>query len=144
MKNMKYRIIAVLLALTTLVVAIPTTAFAVGEDAETEATGGQENVNQITSRETPEYLEVSDGYISVKVSTSNGGFYVGTEEGDVIIKSDNDKHLMYNDSDFDTSFTTFRVTKAGQVTDYIFGRSYDHLGVESSEATRASHAVRSV
>ena len=135
MKNMKYRIIAVLLALTTLVVAIPTTAFAVGEDAETEATGGQENVNQITSRETPEYLEVSDGYISVKVSTSNGGFYVGTEEGDVIIKSDNDKHLMYNDSDFDTSFTTFRVTKAGQVTDYIFGRSYDHLGVESSEVS---------
>ena len=88
--------------------------------------------NNIISNTTSEYIEMSDGYISAKVSVKNGGFWVGTAEGDVITKTDDDKDLMYNDSSFDTSFTSFRVKKGNEVQDYIFGRSYAHMGIESS------------
>jgi hypothetical protein len=133
MKHLTLRILAVLVAFLAMAASLPWTAFASGIEMQAEATGTQTGAGNISKKDTPEYLEMSDGYISVKVSTKNGGFYVGTAEGDVIIKSDNDKDLMYNDESFDTSFTSFRVTKNGKTTDYIFGRDYSYMGVETSD-----------
>lgn len=79
-----------------------------------------------------DYLEVDDGYLSIKVSTKNGGFLIDTLEGDKINKSDNNKFLLYPDENYDTSFTSFRVTRGFEVRDYIFGRSYGFLGMDSS------------
>ena len=75
MKHFTYKIIAVLLALVTLVAAVPSAAFAVEVEEQTESTGGENSTGGITTRETPEYLEMDDGYISVMVSTKNGGFH---------------------------------------------------------------------
>ena len=39
----------------------------------------------------PNYIELSDGYLSVKVSTKNGGFLIDTVEGNQLKKSDDNK-----------------------------------------------------
>ncbi|WP_409968919.1 S-layer homology domain-containing protein [Bengtsoniella intestinalis] len=83
----------------------------------------------------PDYLELNDGYLSVKVSKDNGGFLVDTVEGDKTLKSDDNKYLLYPDELYDTSYTTFRVVQEGVATDYIFGRSYGFLGIDSSNVT---------
>ena len=81
----------------------------------------------------PDYLEISDGYLSIKVSKKNGGFLIDTVEGNQLKKSDDNKFLLYPDDHFDTSYTSFRVTRGGEVKDYIFGRDYGFLGANSSE-----------
>ena len=83
----------------------------------------------------PGYAEITDGYLSVKVSKKNGGFLIDTVEGNQLKKSDDNKFLLYPDEKFDTSYTSFRVTRGGVVKDYIFGRSYGFLGADSSEVT---------
>ena len=80
----------------------------------------------------PNYIELSDGYLSVRVSRENGGFLIDTVEGNQLKKSDDNKNLLYPDSDFDTSYTSFRVKRGGEVKDYIFGRDYSYLGVTTS------------
>ena len=75
---------------------------------------------------------MDDGHLKIQVSQSNGGFYIGTLEGDKLTKSDNNKNLLYPDESFDTSFTSFRVTRDGKRSEYIFGRDYSYLGLESS------------
>ena len=139
MKNIKNRIISAILAIFMLVSALPMTVFASNIAAKTGNAENKNGAGSIQWSDTPEYLEMSDGYIKVKVSVKNGGFHIGTAEGDVIAKSDDNKNLMYNDSDFDTSFTTFRVTRNGKTEDFIFGRSYAHMGLETS----AVHIYRS-
>ena len=83
----------------------------------------------------PGYAEITDGYLSVKVSKKNGGFLIDTVEGNQLKKSDDNKFLLYPDEKFDTSYTSFRVTRGGVVKDYIFGRNYGFLGADSSEVT---------
>ncbi len=83
------------------------------------------------------YLELNDGYLSVKVSKSNGGFLVDTVEGDKLNKSDNNKYLLYPDENYDTSFTSFRVKRGATTTDYVFGRDYSFKGIETSEVVVA-------
>ena len=74
---------------------------------------------------------LSDDYISVSVSKSNGGFAVRTVEGDRLKKSDNNKDLLYHDGAYDTSFVSFRVN--GE--DYLFGGKYaDSSGVDVTQA----------
>jgi hypothetical protein len=80
----------------------------------------------------PNYIELSDGYLSVRVSRENGGLLIDTVEGNQLKKSDDNKNLLYPDSDFDTSYTSFRVKRGGEVKDYIFGRDYSYLGVTTS------------
>ena len=80
----------------------------------------------------PNYIELSDGYLSVRVSTKNGGFLIDTVEGNQLKKSDDNKFLLYPDSDFDTSYTSFRVKRKDETKDYIFGRNYGFLGLSSS------------
>ncbi len=78
--------------------------------------------------------ELSDGAIKVAVSGKNGGFVIRTEEGDSLIKSDNNKDILFHSEDYDTSFTSFRVTdQDGSVKDYLFGGDYGFLGMASSE-----------
>lgn len=81
------------------------------------------------------YVELNDGYLSVKVSEKNGGFLVDTVEGDKLNKSDNNKFLLYPDENYDTSFTSFRVTRGGRTKDYIFGRNYSFLGLGKNNIT---------
>lgn len=93
------------------------------------------------------YLELNDGYLNVKVSRKNGGFLVDTVEGDKLNKSDNNKYLLYPDENYDTSFTSFRVTQEGVTRDYIFGRDYSAQGIETSDAVvtkTADNAISAV
>ncbi len=79
---------------------------------------------------------LSDGAIQVVVSDDNGGFIVRTEAGDSLIKSDDNRDLLYHREEYDTSFTSFRVTKRdGTTKDYIFGGDYGFLGLASSAVT---------
>lgn len=111
-----YKIISFALALTVLLCAVPMQTLA----AAANAVG---------------YAEISDGYISVKVSEKNGGFLIDTVEGDKLNKADNNKFLLYPSDNFDTSYTTFRVKRDGKTEDYIFGRSYGFLGKNTSGVT---------
>ena len=114
MKTIK-RILSVILVLTMLTGMLPLNIIA----AETEDNSG--------------YMELSDGYLSVKVSKKNGGFLIDTLEGNKLKKSDDNKFLLYPDEDYDTSYTSFRVTRNGKTNDYIFGRDYGFLGLSSSD-----------
>lgn len=95
---------------------------------------------QIFADSSNSFEELNDGYISVKVSEKNGGFLIDTVEGDKLNKSDNNKFLLYPSEDFDTSYTTFRVTRGGDVKDYIFGRSYGFMGLDSSNVTLSKNS----
>lgn len=79
---------------------------------------------------------LSDDYISVSVSKSNGGFAVRTVEGDRLKKSDNDKDLLYHDGAYDTSFVSVRVN--GE--DYLFGGKY--AGSSEVAVTQANGVIK--
>lgn len=117
MKKVMKRIFAFILCASLLLGAVP---------ASTQAASTEESLGCI---------ELNDGYLSVKVSTKNGGFLVDTAEGDKLNKSDNNKFLLYPDEAYDTSFTTFRVTRDGKTKDYIFGRNYTFLGLGQNDLT---------
>lgn len=123
MKKILVKILTVTIAVLTLAAALPLNMLADGSAVgATDATVSG-----------PGYIEVSDGYVKIQVSEDNGGFYVGLVEGDKLTKADDNKNLLYPDSDYDTSFTTFRVKQGGQTRDFIFGGDYSHLGLETSE-----------
>jgi hypothetical protein len=76
---------------------------------------------------------ITNKYITLNVSEKNGGFYVNTDKGDKLNKSDDNKELLYHSGEYDTSFTSFEVTyKDGSTKDYLFGGSYGFLGMSSS------------
>ena len=68
--------------------------------------------------------ELNNGYIKVTVSPKNGGFGIRTVVGDKVNKSDNDRYLVYEYDDDNTSFTSFQVTRGDQTKEYIFGGEY--------------------
>ena len=117
MRKMMKRIFAVILSATLLLGSFP---------VSTQAT---------ETKDSKGYVELNDGYLSVKVSEKNGGFLVDTVEGDKLNKSDNNKFLLYPDEAYDTSFTSFRVTRDGKTKDYIFGRNYTFLGLGPNDIT---------
>lgn len=129
MKKMITKIATVLMALTVSCASLPIRAFALAGD-ESDGANSQNKSEDVSSLG---YIELNDGYISVKISTENAGYYVATVEGDVISKTDNNADLVYSDDQYDTSFTSFRVTRDGKVQDYIFGRDYTHLGIFTSD-----------
>ena len=111
------RILSSLLVAVMLMTSIPTAVYAAGS--------GTDN---------PEKLELSDEYIKVTVSGKNGGFLIDTLEGDKLEKADNNKFLLYPAEEYDTSYTSIRVTrKNGDVEDYIFGRKYGFLWLEGRD-----------
>ncbi len=71
-----------------------------------------------------ETLELDNGYIKVTVSSETGGFGIRTVAGDKINKSDDDRYLVFEYDEDNTSFTSFQVTRNGQVKEYIFGGKY--------------------
>lgn len=124
MKKILVKILTVTIAALILTAALPINMLAAGARVSEAQSGDQLG--------DPGYIEVSDGYVNIRVSEDNGGFYIGLVEGDKLTKADDNKNLLYPDSDYDTSFTTFRVKQEGVTRDYIFGGDYSHLGLESS------------
>lgn len=86
-----------------------------------------------TSTEDDNSVEINDGYISVSVSKENGGFLVDTLLGNQLKESDDSKNLLFPSEGYDTSFTSFQITRSdGSVEEYVFGRQYGFLGINSS------------
>ena len=141
MKKALKKILTVFLMLCMLVASMPVTLFAreieAHDTADASASAG-------TPENGPGYVQLSDGYIKVRVSTENGGFYIGTAEGDVLTKLDDGKDLVYADGSFDTSFTSFRVKRGAEVNDYIFGRDYSYMGKATSEVTVVKNADNAI
>ena len=42
---------------------------------------------------------------------------------------------MYHSDDYDTSFTSFKITRNGKTAVYIFGEDYSYEGIETSKVT---------
>lgn len=77
---------------------------------------------------------LENGSVNVTVRKSNGGFVIRTVDGDVFNKDDNNKDLLFHRSDYDTSFTSFKVTYSGGDTRYyVFGGDYGYRGESSTE-----------
>ena len=134
MKKIFARIFTALLVLAIMCASLPISAIA----AEIERAEESKDViksDVLSQVNNLGFIELSDGYITVRVSTANGGYYMSTVEGDVLSKSDDNSDMVYSDATFDTSFTSFRVTRDGKSQDYIFGRDYSHLGVACSPVT---------
>lgn len=86
-----------------------------------------------TTTEDSDSVEMDDGYISVSVSKENGGFLVDTLLGNQLKSSDDSKNLLFPSAGYDTSFTSFQVTRTdGGVEEYVFGRQYGFLGISST------------
>lgn len=113
MKKIRKRTIAALLAAVLLSGLLP----------------GQVLAAEITQ---PGHLELNDGYLKVSVSTKNGGFLIDTVGGDKLNKADDNRFLLYPDGNYDTSYTSFRVTRGSEVRDYIFGRDYSYANMGSN------------
>ncbi len=79
---------------------------------------------------------LENGNVSVVVSKNNGGFVIRTVDGDVFNKDDNNKDLLFHRSDYDTSFTSFKVTySGGEIRYYVFGGDYTYRGEPSTGVT---------
>lgn len=118
MKAFWKKLMGVMLSAAILITGIPAQALAAGTP----------------QTESPDKLELSDEYIRITVSGKNGGFLIDTLEGNKLKKSDDNKFLLYPAEEYDTSYTSFRITRTdGTREDYIFGRDYDFLGLDSSD-----------
>ncbi|MGE5578981.1 MAG: InlB B-repeat-containing protein [Bacillota bacterium] len=81
-------------------------------------------------------VSLENGNISVVVSKANGGFVIRTVDGDAFNKDDNNKDLLFHRSDYDTSFTSFKVTYgSGDPKYYVFGGDYSYRGESSTGVT---------
>ena len=80
-----------------------------------------------------EIYTLSNEFIKVDVCGENGGFHIDTVAGDKLEKDDDNKMLLHNSSEYDTSFTSFRITTDGKSKDYIFGRGYGFLGLSGTD-----------
>ena len=124
MKNILKRLLSSVLCLAMLLPMLPTSVLA--------------------ANDTPDKLELTDGYLKVSVSGKNGGFLIDTVEGDKLDKADNNKNLLYPAADYDTSYTSFRVTRSnGKTEEYIFGRTYGFLGLSTRrvELTQEGNSI---
>ena len=113
-KIFKYlkRIFAITLVSTVLLGAIPALGLEGLGDFITLAT---ENTDEHS---------IDNGYIEVTVSDRNGGFGIRTVDGDKVNKDDNNKYLLFEYDEDNTSFTSFQVERNGEVKEYIFGGKY--------------------
>jgi len=92
----------------------------------------------------PDTYTLDNDYITVTVSGQNGGFYIETGEGNRLVKSDNNKRLLYRSGQYDTSFTSFQVTyhdDGNKVREYIFGGNYTFLGLGGNSLTTTQDAA---
>ena len=90
----------------------------------------------------PDIYTLKNNYISVTVSGKNGGFAIATDEGNRLIKSDNNKKLLYHSDEYDTSFASFEVTYPnGGVKEYVFGGDYSFLSLGGNNLTTTQDAT---
>lgn len=106
------RIFAITLVSTLLLGAIP----ALGLE-------GLGDFIALATENTEEY-SIDNGYIEVTVSDRNAGFGIRTVDGDKVNKDDNNKYLLFEYDEDNTSFTSFQVERDGEVKEYIFGGKY--------------------
>ena len=116
------RFVSFILSVAITAGALPLTAFAADDDNE--------------------IYTLSNEFIKVEVSDKNGGFHINTVAGDKLEKDDDNKMLLHNSSEYDTSFTSFRITADGKSKDYIFGRSYGFLGLSGTDIKTAKSDSR--
>ncbi len=133
MKAIMKRIMTMLLALAIIFVSLPSAALAEGIEQVGKGAKTLSDAELASDIDSLGYIEINDGYLKVRVSKKNGGFSATTVEGNALSKNDNYADLTYSDEAFDTSFTSFRVTRGGEKKDYIFGRDYSNTGVDCSE-----------
>ncbi len=133
MKSIMKRIMTLLLVIAMLCASLPVAAFAEGIKQVGEDRKALNDARDASDIDSLGYIEINDGYLKVRVSKKNGGFSATTAEGNALSKGDNNAALTYPDDAFDTSFTSFRVTRGDTERDYIFGRDYSNTGVECSE-----------
>ncbi|NLK37356.1 MAG: hypothetical protein GX299_04670, partial [Epulopiscium sp.] len=86
-----------------------------------------------TIPEKQDIQSIDNEYLKISVNPKNGGFHIATVLGDKLNKDDNNKDLLYPSGDYDTSFTTLRVTRDGKTKDYIFGGKYRDSKLEELE-----------
>ena len=111
-------IICLVLSAVLVITGMPVDSLAAPNEPATNEGDGFEINSQI--------LSLENDYTSVHMSGTNGGFYISNVEGDKTIKSDNNKELLYHSDDFDTSFTSFKITKNGDIL----------FSIDASESTR--------
>lgn len=111
MKNMIKRICALLITFGLVAGLVPATVVM------------EMGAMIVNATEVAKDNELNNGFIKVTVS-DKGGFGIRTVEGDKLNKSDNDKYLVFEYDDDNTSFTSFQVTRNGETKEYIFGGTY--------------------
>lgn len=106
MKRTK-RFIALLLIVTTLTMALPMSFIvAFAEDILKD-----------------EFV-ISNDYIKVSMKKDGSSYGIGTVKGHPLKKYDQDQPLLYDKDDkFSTSYTTIRIIKGDDTSDYVFGSS---------------------
>ena len=119
-KKVVKRLICLLLVTGLLLTDMPVNALA----AQDEGISG-----------TASEYEIRSEYASIHMSGTNGGFYISNAEGDKLVKSDDNKELLYHNDEYDTSFTSFKITKNNVTNTYIFGGDYSFEGIETSPVT---------
>ena len=94
---------------------------------ETLSAAGVEGVRTLIAQaaEIAEGYVIDNGYIKVTVSEKNGGFGIRTITGDKVNKDDDNKYLLFEYDEDNTSFTSFQVTRNGETKEYIFGYTYE-------------------
>ena len=94
---------------------------------ETLSAAGVEGMRTLIAQaaEIAEGYVIDNGYIKVTVSEKNGGFGIRTITGDKVNKDDDNKYLLFEYDEDNTSFTSFQVTRNGETKEYIFGYTYE-------------------
>lgn len=126
-KKIMKRLICLILVAGLLITDMPVKSLA-AQDGDSTATEGKFETSS-------DVLTMQNDYTSIHMSGTNGGFYISNVEGDKMVKSDNNKDLLFHNDEYDTSFTSFKITKNNQTNTYIFGGDYSFEGIESSPVT---------
>lgn len=126
-KKIVKRLICLILVAGLFITDMPVQSLAAQEDEPTATEGTFETSSEV--------LTMQNDYTSIHMSGTNGGFYISNVEGDKMVKSDNNKDLLFHNDEYDTSFTSFKITKNNETKTYIFGGDYSFEGIETSPVT---------
>lgn len=126
-KKIMKRLICLILVVGLFITDMPVKSLA-AEPGGTTATEGKFETRS-------DVLTMQNEYTSIHMSGTNGGFYISNVEGDKMVKSDNNKDLLFHNDEYDTSFTSFKITKNNETKTYIFGGDYSFEGIKTSPVT---------
>ncbi len=115
--KMGKRIISFIMVLVYLFTSIPLTPF----------------MQEVSADVDGDIYSIQNDFIKYSINAATGGFSVETLEGNPLKELDDNIPLLYRDDlqkSVATSFTTIRIGTGEDAKDYIFGKSYDFLGLE--------------